>query len=178
MLTSEKISTAFNRIVQTLKRKPSFGMATAVSRTVVTDGLTCTVRERDWSFTVDMSEEVGGNAAGPTPGVYGRAALGSCLAIGYMMRASTMGICIQSLSVEIQADFDDGALFGTSPDTVSPGYSEVRYIISVETEAEESLVMELLDEADRHSPYLNVFSRPQTCLRQVHISSPKKLNHG
>ena len=89
-----------------------------------------------------------------------------------------MGICIQSLSVEIQADFDDGALFGTSPDTVSPGYSEVRYIISVETEAEESLVMELLDEADRHSPYLNVFSRPQTCLRQVHISSPKKLNHG
>ncbi len=177
MLTNKKISTAFNRIVQTLKRRPSFGVGTAVSRTTVTDGLTCTVRERDWSFTVDMSEEAGGKAAGPTPGVYGRAALGSCLAIGYMMRASTMGIPIQSLSVEIQADFDDGALFGTSP-TITPGYSEVRYIVSVETDADESCVMELLDEADRHSPYLNVFSRPQTCLRQVHISSQKKLSHG
>jgi len=172
MLTSERISSAFNRIVQTLNRRPSFGMGTAVSRTTVTDGLTCTVRERDWSFTVDMSKEMGGKAAGPTPGAYGRAALGSCLAIGYMMRASTMGIPIQSLSVEIQADFDGGALFGTSPEAVTPGYSEVRYIISVETEAEEYRVMELLDEADRHSPYLNVFSSPQTCLREVYISAP------
>ncbi len=174
MLTNKKISTAFNRVVQTLKRRPSFGVGTAISRTTVTDGLTCTVRERDWSFTVDMSEEAGGKAKGPTPGVYGRAALGSCLAVGYMMRASTMGIPIHSLSVEIQADFDDGVLFGTAPDTVTPGYSEVRYIVSVETDAEESSVMELLDEADRHSPYLHIFSRPQTCLRKVHISSPKK----
>jgi uncharacterized OsmC-like protein len=173
MLTSEKISAAFTRMVQILKRRSAFGLGTAVSRTTVTDGLTCMVREGDWSFTVDMSEEVGGNAAGPTPGVYGRAALGSCLAIGYMMRAGALGIPIQSLSVEIQADFDDGALFGTSPDTVRPGYSEVRYIVSLETAAETSQVMELLDEAERHSPYLDVFTSPQVCIRQVNISRPK-----
>ena len=121
-----------------------------------------------------MPEQAGGNAAGPTPGVFGRAALGSCLAIGYMMRAATMDIPVSGIEVEIQADYDDGALFGTAPQGVPPGYLEIRYSVTIDSDAPEEDIIRMLDEADQHSPYLDVFSRGQNCRRQVYIVSSKQ----
>jgi len=116
-----------------------------------------------------MPKTAGGTEAGPTPGFYGRAALGSCLAIGYMMRAAKMGVPIRALEVEVQADYDDGALFGVSD--APPGYSEIRTIVTVESSAPEADVRRVLDEADRHSPYLDVFSRAQKCTRTLNLKS-------
>jgi len=172
MSENKKIKSAIDRVIKTLKQKPSFGLGTRVSKTTITNGLTCEIQEGDWKFTADMPEQIGGNAAGPTPGVYGRAALGSCLAIGYMMRAAQLGVSINSLEVEVEADYDDGALLGTSPNT-PPGYLEVRYSVTVDSEASQEDIMRILDEADEHSPYLDVFSRAQKCTRQVNIVSEK-----
>ena len=169
----EKIKTAIERITSTLKSKPSFGLGTGVSRSTITDGLTCQVKEGKWTLYADMPEPAGGNGAGPTPGVYGRAALGSCLAIGYMMRAAVMGISIKSLEVEVQADYDDGALFGTTTD-IPPGYIEVRYSVKVDSEASEDQIMEMIETADQRSPYLDIFARGQNCKRTVLITSSKE----
>ena len=164
---------SFERVRKALQQKPSFGWGTGVSRARVSNGLTCTVREGNWEFVADMPEQAGGNAAGPTPGVYGRAALGSCLAIGYMMRAAAAGVQINALEVEVQADYDDGALFGTTKD-VPPGYLEIRYTVIVDSDESEELINQVLDEADMHSPYLDVFSRAQTCKRIVRMVSAKQ----
>src|SRR3977135_4119345 len=115
MDTNEKIRSAFTRVSDALARRPAFGLGTGISKATITNGLTCEIREGNWTMTADMPEQVGGNAVGPTPGVFGRAALGSCLAIGYMMRAVVMNIPVSGIEVEIQADYDDGALFGTAP---------------------------------------------------------------
>jgi uncharacterized OsmC-like protein len=172
MASLEKIKTAIERVTRTLIQKPAFGLGKGISISRITNGLTCEVVEGNWKLIADMPEAAGGNAAGPTPGVYGRAALGSCLAIGYMMRAAQLGVEIHSLQVEIQADYDDGALFGTASG-VPPGYLEVRYTVTVEAAAPESDIMEILDYADSHSPYLDVFSRGQACKRSVQIVSTK-----
>ncbi len=171
MSETEKIKLAFGRTVKALSLKPSLGNGTGISKTRIKNGLTCEIEEGKWKFSADMPTSVGGNAEGPTPGVYGRAALGSCLAIGYMMRAAKMGIVIESLEVEVEADYDDGALFGTVEKNA--GYSEVRYTIIIESDAAEEDILKLINEADQHSPYLDVFSRAQNCKRQVHIISPK-----
>ena len=168
----EKIRTAFERSHKALSLKPSLGLCTGISKTRIVNGLTCEVTEGPWKLKADMPDGAGGNAAGPTPGVYGRAALGSCLAIGYMMRAAAKNIPINSLEVEVQASYDDGPLFGTTSD-VFPGYSEVKYIVTIESEASEEEIMQILNEADQHSPYLDVFSRAQYCTRQVEIKVPK-----
>jgi len=173
MEAMEKIKTAIERITRTLKSKPAFGLGMGLSRSTVTDGLTCQVKEGNWTFLVDMPEQAGGNGAGPTPGVYGRAALGSCLAIGYMMRAAVMGISIRHLEVEVQADYDDGVLFGTTTN-VPPGYIEVRYIVKVDSEAPEEKIIEMVESADRLSPYLDIFSRAQNCKRNILITSSKE----
>ena len=171
MSETGKIKTAVERSIKALTLKPSLGLGTGRSTTRIKNGLTCEIQEGNWKFLADMPESVGGNAQGPTPGVYGRAALGSCLAIGYMMKAAAMNINIATLEVEVQADYDDGALLGTS--TVAPGYLEVRYTITIESDAAEEDILKMLDDADKHSPYLDVFSNPQHCKREVHIISPK-----
>jgi len=172
MAENEKIRSAIERVTVALSQRPSFGLGTGISKTTITNGLTCQIEEGNWKFTADMPEQVGGNAAGPVPGVFGRAALGSCLAIGYMMRAAQLGISINALEVEVQADYDDGALFGTAPNT-PPGYLEVRYSVTVDSDAPEEDIMRVLNEADEHSPYLDVFTRAQKCLRKVHLVSQK-----
>ena len=168
---SDNIKVAFERSRKALTLRPALGKGTGVSRIKITDGLSCEIEEGPWRFTADMTEQAGGSSTGPTPGVYGRAALGSCLAMGIMMHAAYMNIPVKSLQVEVQADYDDGALFGVND--VPPGYLEVRYIVTIESDAPETALLKLLDESDKHSPYLDVFSRGQTCKREVHIISTR-----
>jgi uncharacterized OsmC-like protein len=170
-----KIKIAVERTKKALALKPALGKGTGSSKARITNGLTCEIQEGTWKFIADMPESVGGNSKGPTPGVYGRAALGSCLAIGYIMKASEMNIVINHLEVEILADYDDGALFGTAEVNTPPGYLAVRYCVHVESDASEAKIMQILDEADAHSPYLDVFSRAQKCSRKVNIVSSKTI---
>ena len=165
------IRTAIERSIKAVTLKPALALGTGISKTRVVNGLSCEITEGNWKLVADMPEAVGGKAGAPTPGVYGRAALGSCLAIGYMMRASLMQITIHSLEVEVQADYDDGALLGTS--NADPGYSEIRYTVSIETDSPEDVVMRMVDEADQHSPYLDVFTRGQKCVRKINIVATK-----
>jgi len=169
----EKIKLALERCKKAFTLKPSMGKGSAVSKARIVNGLSCEIQEGNWKFSVDMPEGIGGNNTAPTPGAYGRAALGSCLAIGYMMKAAELNIPIKNLEVEVEADFDDGALLGTADKNIPPGYLEVRYTISIESDAQKEIIMQMLDEGDKHSPYLDVFSRAQKCVRKINIIANK-----
>jgi uncharacterized OsmC-like protein len=175
MKDADKIKTAIQRTKKALTLRPSLGKDTGISKIRITQGLTCDIQEGNWKFKADMPEAVGGNNTAPTPGVYGRAALGCCLAIGYAMKAAEQEIPIDNLEVEIQADFDDGALLGTANKNISPGYSEIRYWINIESNAPHEKIIQMLDDADAHSPYLDIFSHPQKCIRKVNIVSTKTI---
>jgi uncharacterized OsmC-like protein len=170
---SEDIRTAFERSARALQLRPSLGRSTGVSRTRIRHGLACEIEEGPWTLTADMPAAAGGRGAGPTPGVLGRAALGSCLAIGYMMYAARLRVPIAAIEVEVQADYDDGALLGVSDSP--PGYLDVRYIVTVETTAPEADVQRVIDAGDAHSPYLDVFSRAQTCRRTIRLVPPSMV---
>ena len=90
-----------------------------------------------------------------------------------MMYAAKLEVPIAKLEVEVEADYDDGALFGVTD--VPPGYLEVRYTVTVESSAPRTDVLRVLDEGDKHSPYLDVFSRSQKCVREVKILSHQSL---
>jgi uncharacterized OsmC-like protein len=165
MNIQEDIKNKFIRTQTALTLKPSLGLGTGISKTRIVNGLSCETREGDWVFKADMPKQVGGSATASSPGALGRAALGSCLAIGYMLWASKLDVAIDSLEVEIQADYDDGGLFDTSQNF--PGYLEVRYHVRVKSPATKEEIEHVLNLGDKHSPYLDVFSRAQSCVRQV-----------
>jgi hypothetical protein len=86
--------------------------------------------------------------------------------------AARLEIPVDAIEVEVQADFDARGELGVGD--VSTGYQEVRYLVSIESPASQRTLTELLDTVERHSPYLNVFSRPQPmkrllCLNGVEV---------
>lgn len=160
-----KVKQAFEKIVGVLAKKPELGRGTGTTVARLRENLTCDIESASFRFVADLPETAGGDGRGPTPGMYGRAALAACLAMGYAMRAARAGIVLDALEVEVQADYDDGALFGVSD--AYPGYSAVRWIVRVTSDAPDEAVLRVLDDADAHSPYLDVFRRAQACERTV-----------
>ncbi len=91
--------------------------------------------------------------------------------MAYALWAAKLGVPLQRLEIETQADFDAGAQYGVTD--APAGYSEVRYTVKVESPASEEDVRRLLDEAERHCPYYDVFGRAQRLARTVEISQPQ-----
>jgi uncharacterized OsmC-like protein len=163
----DEIKTAFERSEKILSIRPARGHETVVTKVRIRRGLTCEIEEGPWKLVADMPEKAGGHDLGPTPGTYGRGALGSCLAISYMMWAAKLEVPIKNIEVEVQAECDHGAMYGVVDGPA--GYSELRYIVTIESSASEADIQRVVDEGDAHSPYLDVFSRSQHCHRQVKI---------
>ena len=169
---SGEIRQAFDRQAQALRLRPGIGVGTAVTVARVGEGMTCEVEDGDWRLTVDMPAKHGGRNAGPNPGVLGRASLASCAAIGYVRWAAKLGVPIDALEVEVQADYDVRGEMGIDDD-VPPGYVEMRYLVRIASSAPEEQVMAMLDAADAHSSYVDNFARAVPLRRQVELRRPE-----
>jgi len=169
-LTSREIRTAVERTARALSSSPESGRGTAKTRVVVRQGTKCEITEGPWRLTTDLAPEYGGHAEGPLPGTLGRAALGSCLASTYVTWASRLGVPIHGLTVEVEADYDARGELGLGD--VSPVYREVRCVVTVETDAPERDVCEVLRAADEHCVHLQVFSHPVRVVRETWFALP------
>ena len=168
MANPEQIRTILERKAQEVAVRPSAGQGTATTRVTLKPGLECDIEDGAWKLTAGIGEKMGGTNAGPDPRILGRGALGSCLAIGYGMWAARLGVPIDALTVEVQADYDGRGELGVADD-VSPGYVQVRYRVIVTTPAPEVDVQRVLDTADKYSPYRDVYARAQDVRRETTI---------
>jgi uncharacterized OsmC-like protein len=155
----DAVRTAIERSVKAVSLKPSIGQGTVVTRVRLREGLACDVEDGRWKLVVGMSDKYGGTNEGPNPGVLGRAALGSCLALGYAMWAARLGVPVDSLDVEVHADYDRRGELAVSDD-VHPGYARIRYVVSVSSTASREEIDRWLDTADRYSSWRDNLARP------------------
>lgn len=151
-MDQKDVARTLERSVKAVTLRPSIGQGTAVTHATLRDGLACEIREGPWTFVAGMTEKYGGSNAGPNPGVYGRAALASCVAIGYAMWAARLGVPIDALDVEVHADYDVRGELGVD-DEIRPGYSQIRYVVSVSSPATQDEINRWLDIADRYSAW-------------------------
>jgi uncharacterized OsmC-like protein len=163
----ERLKATFERNAKALALRPSVGQGTAVTKVKLREGLTCDIEEGRWRLTADMGAKSGGDDRGPNPGIIGRAALGSCLTVSYAMWAAKMGVPITSLEVEVQADYDARGYHGVGD--VNPGYEQIRYVVTIDSDAPDEDVMRMLDTADAHCDYLFVFTQPQDVSREIRL---------
>ncbi len=165
MSSLQRIRDAFDRMQHVFGKRPAAAQATATMRARIIDGLHCEAREGEWRFALDLPTDAGGTGAGPTPGVHGRAALASCLAMSYSIELARAGIEARGVEVELQADYDNRGLLGMA--NVRPGYLGVRHTLYLECDAPREAVQVALDKARRNSPYLDIFANPQPVSGQV-----------
>jgi len=172
MWDPSRIKTTSDRNAKAVELRPRLGRGTAVTTVRLQEGFSCEVEEGKWRFTVGMSEKSGGIDNGPNPGVIGRGALGSCLALSYAMWAARLDVPIANLEVEVQADYDARGMYGVGD--VPPGYERLRWIVTVGSDAPQDVVMRMLDEADSHCDFLHVFRHPQDVRREVRLLAPER----
>ncbi len=160
----ERLGRALFRLERAIQRKPGFGRSTSVSRTTLVDGLRCESTEGDHVVGTDLGPALGGHDTGPNPSALLRAALGSCLTMGYRLRAARHGVPINGIRVEVETDSElDGMLDPDSPSP--PGFIDIRYRVVIDSPAPADVVDRLMDEADRLSPLLDAVTRANRVTR-------------
>lgn len=166
MTDNQAIKQARERAARTFQARPSLARSTSVTRARLTEGCHCEISEDAWSLAADMPTEVGGTDKAPTPGVLGRGALASCYAIGIASLAADRGIRLDALSVEVQADWDVRGWIIPETD-IAPGYSQIRIIAEIESPASDADIRALVRDAERQSPYVDVYRRANDVVTDV-----------
>jgi uncharacterized OsmC-like protein len=169
MADPQTIREIVERNVKLLTLKSERGHLTGITTARIEDGLRCVVEDGPWTLKTDMPAKAGGEETAPTPGTLGRGALASCIATDIAIWAARRDIPIEGIQVEVQGDFNARGELGMD-DHILPGYKEVRYVISINSPASADVVTELVETAERYSPYVDVFARAQTMTRSIRLN--------
>lgn len=154
----QRIADALVRLERALDRKLGFGRSSGTMTTTLEAGLRCVSSEGDHRIVSDLPPALGGDGSAPTPSHLLRAALGSCLAMGYRLRAARCGVAVDTIVVEVETDSAiDGLLDERSP--VPPGFIDIRAHVTITSPAAASRIDAIIDEADRCSPVLDTITR-------------------
>ncbi len=170
-MEAKDLKTAMQRNKKAIELRPAIGRGTATTTVKARSGVTCDIEDGPWELVADEMPGDGGAGLGPDPGVLGRAALGSCLAMGYVMWASQMDVPLDSVEVTVEADYDASGMYGID-DSVDPGFQAMRYNVSISSPAPEERVRELVEFADRHSSLLDSFRRAVPVSGEIKVTTP------
>ena len=167
-----RITAALARLHDAVAARPGFGHHTARSTVSLGDGLKCVSVEQSWIIASDLPPALGGERSAPTPSQLVQAALGSCLAMGYQLRAAECGIELTSVRVTIESDAELRGMLRRDTG-VPPGFTTIRYHVEIESPAAPDAIEALVEAADHLSPVLADLTRPLTVERTVSIGPPQ-----
>jgi uncharacterized OsmC-like protein len=122
-----RIREAQIRYLKILNRQPQLARTTGKGNATIEDGFICKFTQDEHSIVMDMP----------------RASIAGCVSMGIKQKAVQEGLAIDSVSVDIEMDFADGASLGFGEDSAAP--LETRLFIRIDTDSPESEVVALVD---------------------------------
>lgn len=165
MEPDNNIRTAQERIMAVFSRKPAAAQTTESARATLSEGLRCVVQEGDTQTVMDMPAGIGGSGTAAKPGVFARATVAGCVAIGVKLTAAREGVTLRSITVDITMDFDDSALFGMGTASAAP--LDTRLTIRLDSDANEDQLASLVDQALSCDPYFLALRDAQSVQTQI-----------
>lgn len=110
---------------------------------------------RDFSFTIDEPEKLGGTNKAPTPMEYILGSFNGCILIVIEMIAEEIHFSINNLSAETHGILDRRGLAGTAD--VSPHFHQVKNTVVIETTESSESIAELKSLVKKRCPAYNLF---------------------
>lgn len=166
MSSLENIKQALDRAAGIVGARPSHGQRVYTSTAVVEDGLACRIEEKSYTLVADLPRSMGGDDSGPTPSALLRAALSSCVAMGVKMWAARKDVAVDRVEVRVETGVDARGQLGAA-DEVTPGFEDIRILISVDSKADPSTLQEIIQTSLRYSPLIDAFERPQNVTTSI-----------
>jgi uncharacterized OsmC-like protein len=151
---------ALMRVIGVFEKRPEKARSTNHATACVRDGLQCNFTQGDKKAVMDMPPIMGGDDTGPTPGFFARAGIAGCVSIGIKQAAILADLEFDQVTVDIETDFDDAAMFGIGTGSAAP--LETRLSIHVETTETEAEVTRLIDEVLERDPWFLALREAQT----------------
>ncbi|MGI0036999.1 MAG: OsmC family protein [Nitrososphaera sp.] len=109
-------------------------------------------RQRSFTVVIDNPEVLGGKSEGPTVCEMGMASIGSCVSQTLIAYATMMGVQLDRIRVESEADVDVRGMTGIS-DKVRPGAQEFRLRFHIESKtASKEQLKQLYELGKKFSP--------------------------
>lgn len=109
------------------------------------------------TFFVDEPAALAGDDVAASPVEIALGALISCQVVVYRLYAHNLGIAIDDITIDAEADLDARRLFGFD-ETVRPGFSDVRLTVNITGPETQERYEELRAAVDEHCPVLDIFA--------------------
>jgi len=117
------------------------------------------VEARDFEFSIDEPEHLGGSDAAPNPVEYLLGSLAGCINVVGHEIADEMDVEIADLEVVIEGDLDPAKFMGKVEEPRA-GYQEVRVDLSVETDADEATLDAWIEQIEERCPVSDTIGNP------------------
>lgn len=159
-MSQESIKNAILATVEAIQNDPATAKVRYQADTKWEGDMCCSARVRDFEPTVvDEPAAFGGADSAISPGDMVMVALGTCQEIMYVALASTMGIPVDEVKVDVTGDLDLHGLMGLNPE-VPPGMLEMFYHVRIKSSAPEADLQRLVDTVEAQCPLLDTLTRP------------------
>lgn len=113
------------------------------------------------AHVIDEPPGLLGDDTAPNPSEAVLAALGSCLAVGIHANAVARNITVRSLALELEADINITAVWGTGDTSPKPvGFEAIRVKVHLDADAPKEALDELVAHAGTWSPVANTMTKP------------------
>ncbi len=122
------------------------------------EGVKVLARSRNFEFTIDEPESLGGTDTGMNPVEVTLAALGACQAIVARVYAKKFKLKFDDLWVELEGDLDTDGFMNISD--VRRGFSEIRYNLHIKTDAPKEKVAEFVAFIEKTCPVGDTIANP------------------
>jgi uncharacterized OsmC-like protein len=112
-------------------------------------------RKTPFLLDVDEPPQLLGDNHGPNPVEYVLVALSGCLTSALITSAAVQGVELRSVESRLEGDLDVRGYLGISKE-VRNGYQEVRVQFSIDSDASDDVLCDLLEMAQRTSPVFDI----------------------
>ncbi len=158
-------------VAAALRARPERARRTLRTTTRLTSGFACETHAGDKRIVSDWAVARAENLAGPVPGQLVSAALGSCVAMGYVLWAARLGIRLDGVEVVVEGDIDLRGVFAVD-EGVPKGHTEFRYTALVSSPDPPERLRELSEAVDRGSAVLDDLRRALPVSGELRVTNP------
>ncbi len=150
---------AFGTLVGAIREVPDKSATVWKAEVSWTGGFASEARIREFApIPSDEPLGLGGTDAAPNPVEQLLGALGNCLVVGYAANATTAGIELADLRIELEGDIDLTTFLGLSDGHA--GYDSIRVTVHLESDADSTAIDELHRKVVGSSPVGHTLVKP------------------
>ena len=151
----QKIKEAISNIISGIKDNPDAAKATFQVSSKLEEGFQAEIDARNFHFTSDEPQELGGTNKGPNPVEYVLGALAACQEIAVKTYASQLDIDVESVEVKAEGDIDLHGFLALSEER--PGFKEVSYKTTIKSSEQDTGKLQKLKEfSNNHCPVRDI----------------------